>query len=177
MKNNEKGLIHIYFGDGKGKSTAAAGLAARASGHGGKVVFAQFLKAQETGEIVPLERLGVKIIRSDETKNFTWQMTEEQKENCRNIQSSLLDQAEKAVREEGADLLVLDEALNAVSTNMLDSEKLKKFLENKPENLEIVLTGFTLPEGFESKADYITEMKKRKHPFDNGVLAREAIEY
>ena len=182
-------MIHIYFGEGKGKTTAAVGLAVRAAGRGRRVIFAQFLKGRETGEIAPLEKLGVKIIRSGKEKDcFSWEMTEEQKAAYRIVQAELLGKVKEAVcggeqridqNADQADLLVLDEVLNAISEehDLLDVEALKSFLETKPKTLEIVLTGRPAPQWLTAKADYVTEMKKHKHPYDSGTGAREAIEF
>jgi cob(I)alamin adenosyltransferase len=173
-------MIQVYFGEGKGKTTAAAGLAVRAAGHGRNVVFAQFLKSRETGEIAPLEKLGVRILRSGKEDCFSWEMTEEQKRACRARQDELFQMAKETVcGEDRIDLLVLDEALNAISKDhdLLDEKALIDFLDTKPETLEIVLTGRPLPEWLAAKADYITEMKKHKHPYNIGTGSREAIEY
>ena len=178
MKENEKGLIHVYFGENKGKTTAAVGLSVRVAGYGKRVVFAQFLKGRATGEIAPLEKLGIEIIRTDKNKKFLWEMTPEQREECQSIQSDLLSEVEELMKNgEQVDLLVLDEALNATSRDLLDEERLKEFVKNKPEHMELVLTGRPLPEWLIETADYITEMKKHKHPYDQGVNGREAIEY
>ena len=173
-------MIHIYFGEGKGKTTAAVGLAVRAAGCGRKVVFAQFMKSRETGEIAPLEKLGVRIMRSEKKDCFSWEMTAEQKKAYRLSQTELFDTIKETVNGEGlTDLLILDEALNAISSehDFLEEKALLNFLDTKPETLEIVLTGRPAPDWLISKADYVTEMKKHKHPYDNGAAARESIEY
>ena len=174
----DAGLIHIYYGDGKGKTTAAAGIAVRAAGRGKRVVFAQFLKGRETGEIPSLKKLGIEIVRSEEIKSFCWEMTLEQKKKCYGIQNALLEMIKKAVRpEKEIDLLIMDELLNAISAEMLDEKKLKDFIHKKPDNLEIIMTGRTAPEWLTEKADYITEMKNHKHPYDKGISQREGIEF
>jgi cob(I)alamin adenosyltransferase len=171
-------MIHIYFGDGKGKTTASVGLAVRAAGCGKQVLFSQFLKGRKTGEIDSLARLGIRIIRSEEIKKFTWEMNEEEKEESRKVQSGLLDTIREAIRE-GAktDLVILDESLGALSGGFLSEKTLKSFLLESPEDLEIVFTGRAAPEWLMERADYITEMKKYRHPFDKGVCAREGFEY
>lgn len=176
--NTVRGFIHIYCGEGKGKTTAAAGLAVRAAGHGKRVIFAQFLKGRETGEIPSLKKLGVEIIRSEECTNFHWEMTTEQKKKYFDIQNALFKMIEEAVLpEKEIDLLIMDELLSAISLDMLDEKKLKDFIHNKPENLEIIMTGRIAPEWLTEKADYITEMKNHRHPYDTGVLEREGIEF
>jgi cob(I)alamin adenosyltransferase len=173
-------MIHVYFGEGKGKTTAAIGLAVRAAGRGRRVIFAQFLKSRETGEITSLEKLGVRIIRSEKPDCFSWEMTEEQKDICRTMQNKLLETVKEAIFGAASpDLLVLDEVLNTNTEehDLLDEEALREFIDMKPEPLEIVLTGRPAPEWLIEKADYVTEMKKHKHPYDCGTGARESIEY
>lgn len=169
-----EGFIHLYTGDGKGKTTAAAGLAARAAGYGKRVVFAQFLKGSQSGEVSSLEALGIMVVRSKIDFGFCWEMNGGQRETCRAEQERLLGEARDAGP---ADLLVLDEALDAISTGMLDEEALKGLVMQKPERLELVVTGRAAPGWLVDMAGYITEMKKVKHPYDLGVKAREAIEY
>ena len=201
-----EGRIHLYLGDGKGKTTAATGLAARAVGCGRRVVFAQFLKGSRTGEVSSLEALGVKVVRSEIDFGFCWEMDGGQRETCHAEQERLFGEARRAVMddvtdnageirenifgassdkppntcsraERPADLLVLDEALDVVDVGMLDEETLKGFVMDKPEGLELVLTGRTAPGWLMEEACYITEMKKIKHPYDLGVKARKGIEY
>ena len=172
------GLIHMYFGDGKGKTTAAIGLAVRAVGCGKRVVFAQFLKGRPTGELASFKTLGIKVIRSERDMGFCFDMSEEQKEACRVEQTRLFDEIRNAVFDDGLiDLLVLDESLNMIGRDLFDEETLKEFVLQKPEGLEIVLTGRPASDWLMEKANYVTEMKNHKHPFDSGIIARESIEY
>jgi len=174
----DKGLIHIYIGDGKGKTTAAVGLAVRAAGRKRKVVFAQFLKGRKTGEVAPLKGLGVQVIRSEKNRKFFCYMDEEERIGFREEQLRLLEEAgEAAFGGEAADLLVLDEAVDILDLNMIDDEALRSFIEQKPEGLELVLTGRAAPDWLIEMADYVTEMRKIKHPYDSGVTGREAIEF
>ena len=171
-------MIHVYFGNGKGKTTAAVGLATRCAGHGKHVIFAQFLKSRDTGEIVSLIKLGIHVIRSEKTDCFSWEMNKEQKEECKKVQAGLFDIIVSDVQNKNLiDMLVLDEALNALSEGFLDEKELKDFIISKSEDMEIVLTGRVLPDWLKEMADYCTEMKKHKHPYDKGTQAREAVEY
>lgn len=170
------GLIHLYTGDGKGKTTAAMGLAVRAAGCGFKPVVAQFLKSGKTGELESLSKLGIPVIRSEKQFGFSFNMDEETKEKSRSEQAGVLDEAIKTVKEGGGGLLVLDEAVGAVSAGLLDEEKLRRFIETKPENLEVVMTGRDPKPWMMEIADYHTCMRKEKHPFDCGVAARTGIE-
>jgi len=172
------GLIHLYTGDGKGKTTAAVGLAARAAGCGKRVVFGQLLKGRRTGEVASLEALGVKVIRSDKVLSFTWEMNDEQKENCKAEQARLFDEiCDMVFGDAELDLLVVDEALDVMAMELLENEKVRDVIERKPAGLEIILTGRDAPDWLCEKADYVTEMRKIKHPYDCGIKAREAIEY
>ncbi len=173
----ELGLTHIYCGDGKGKTSAAVGLAVRAAGAGLKIVFAQFLKTGTSSEIKTLEKIeniSVKICYA--AKKFTFEMTEDEKAQCKDAQTSALRRLFADADEEGTDLLVLDEALGAVCTGTLCEDELIGLLENKPSGLEVVLTGRNPSPELLELADYVTEMKKIKHPFDKGIPAREGIE-
>ena len=170
MKNS--GLVHLYCGDGKGKTTAAVGLAVRHSGRGGKVVFAQFLKDGTSGECRVLAKLGVTVLAANPVR-----MTEEEKAETAAALGRTFDAATGFAVRERATLLVLDEICAAVNCGFLPEKTLTEFLESRPDSLEVVLTGRDPSENLQVHADYITEMKKRRHPFDEGVAAREGIEF
>ena len=156
MDKSKLGLIHIYTGDGKGKTTAALGLILRASGRGLKVVLGQFLKGRETGELHTLSLLpGVTVFRGKPLTKFSFQMNEQEKADV---------------------LLVLDEVIGACGTHLLDESLLIDFLKHKPEHLEVVMTGRNPSPELLELADYVSEICKRKHPFDKGIPAREGIE-
>jgi len=172
------GLIHLYIGEGKGKTTAAIGLAARAAGSGMRVVFGQLLKGRKSGEVASLEALGVRVIRTDKEQGFIWEMDEEEKEACRAEQVRLFNEIWGIIfNEKDVDLLVVDEALDVLAEGLLGEEMIRDVLEKKPAGLEIVCTGREAPDWMFEIADYVTEMKKLKHPYDCGIEAREAIEY
>lgn len=174
---DQQGLVQIYYGDGKGKTTAAFGLAFRCAGWGRNVVIAQFLKSGAGGEVKAAERFPeLTVLRTKDIHKFTFQMNDEEKavvaENCR----TLLRQAAELARAEDARLLVLDEVIDALR-GFLPQEELCAFLDERPAGLEVVLTGHSLPEALERRADYITHMVKEKHPYDRGVTARREIEF
>ena len=172
----ERGLIHIYCGDGKGKTTAAVGLSVRCAGCGRKVVFAQFFKDGSSGECCPLEKLpGITFLRPEKSFGFFWTLSEEEKAEARAFYTAHLRRAIQLA--EDADLLVLDEAMSACAHGMIDEGELLRFLREKPEKLEVVLTGRDPSPAMQEAADYITEMKKIKHPFDRGIPAREGVEF
>jgi cob(I)alamin adenosyltransferase len=169
-------MIHIYSGDGKGKTTAVVGLAVRAAGGGRKVVFAQFIKSAPSGELKPLVELGVKVIRSEMKLGFTFQMDSVKKELCRGEQRRILNEAVCTVQMDSTGLLVLDEVLDAVSAGVLDEDLLRYAIRALPVNCELALTGRPVPDWLADAADYYSLIKKIKHPFDKGIAAREGIE-
>lgn len=173
-----KGLIHIYTGEGKGKTTAALGLAMRAAGRGKRVLFVQFFKGSDTGELHTAELLpNITVLRLEKKHGFFKYMNEAQKAEVYEEHTLLLSKAWELVREGAYELLILDEAISAYHHNALDKEKLEAFIHNKPDALELVLTGRNAPEIFIDIADYATEMRKVKHPYEKGISAREGIEF
>jgi cob(I)alamin adenosyltransferase len=169
------GLLHLYIGNGKGKTTAAVGLSVRAAGRDQQVVFAQFLKSGPTGELRSLEKLGIPVIRSAIQLGFTFQMDEETKIRCRAEQAHLMEQALEQLKTGKVDLLVLDEVIDAVNTGMLDEGTFRSFVEKA--DVELALTGRDPPAWLVEKADYVSEIRKVKHPYDRGIPARKGIEH
>ena len=167
------GLLHLYYGDGKGKTTAAMGLALRALGSGKKVVILQFLKGGQSGEIPLLEQLGAKIYRGKAGQKFVFQMNEAEKAATRDLQNRNL----AAAMAEDADLLVLDEAGSAWELDMVDKALLQKAVLARPAAQECVLTAHAAPRWMLDAADYVTEMKCCRHPYQKGIAARKGIEY
>lgn len=172
------GLIHIYCGDGKGKTTAAVGLSIRCAGHGIPVLFTQFLKNGDSGELCILDTIpSVHVEKCPEKMGFTFQMDEEQKKAASACLSEYFGKI-RHLSETGAyGLLILDEILDACGSGLLDEEVMADFLENRPDSLEVVLTGRNPSEKISGMADYISEIRKIKHPYDRGMAAREGIEY
>ncbi len=177
----EKGLIHLYTGEGKGKTTAAVGLAVRAAGAGKRVIFLQFMKGRDTGELHALDKLpGIEILRSKKDFGFYFQMTEEQKKELTEIHNGLLKRALERTLSGEADVIVLDEVTYPINWKLLDETLLRRLLsreDDKPYFPEIVCTGRDPREWLADCADYVTEMECVKHPFDRGIGAREGIEY
>lgn len=174
----DQARIHVYCGDGKGKTTAAIGLSIRAVGRGFPVVLSQFLKGSNSGELGVLEKLpGYSIVPSPQVCKFIFQMTPEEKEQCRADTTRHFEETVETVRRVHAKLLVMDEVLDAVSTGMLSDEALAAFLKNRPADLEVVMTGRAPTPCVEPMADYITRMEKVRHPYDKGLTARIGVEY
>ena len=163
-------MLHLYFGSGKGKTTAAAGLALRALGHGKKVVVVQFLKDGTSGEIEPLRRLGAAVFACPNAK-FTWLMTPQEKAAALAHNTQTLE----AALQMPCDLLILDEACAALRAALLPEALLQKAVLNAP--YEVVLTGRDPADWILQNADYITEFIARRHPYEKGIPAREGIEY
>ena len=167
-------MIHVYYGNGKGKTTAALGLAIRAAGHGRSVFIVQFLKNSLTGEEESLSKFpNIKILRG-KVGGFT--MTKEEKAGTTEIHNSNLKCACESVFGGKCDLLILDEGMDALRKGLLDEEMLRKLVFSCPD-IELVITGHKPVDWLIDAADYVTEMVKIKHPFDKGVTARPGIEY
>lgn len=170
-----KGMVHIYCGDGKGKTTAAMGLAVRAAGNGLKVLILQFLKNGKTGELAALEKLEtVDVMRGKGGMKFTFRMNEAEKAEALRVHMENLQKVMDLA--ENYDMVILDEAIGACGCGLLDKELLCRFIDNRPENLEVVLTGRNPAQELLDRADYISEIKKIRHPYDKGIQARGGIE-
>ncbi len=184
-------MIHIYQGNGKGKTTCAIGLAVRAAGHGFPVIFSQFLKNGSSGEIRVLEKLSsVILVHPKVFYGFLSRMTPEQRTatvtETRREFSKIREKAETILcalakgpgeKEETHFLIIMDEVLDVVMYELLPEEDLLDFLDAMPENTEVVLTGRRPSEAVAARADYITSFEKLKHPFDKGIPARPGIEF
>lgn len=175
----EKAKIHIYCGDGKGKTTAAMGLSVRSCGRGWPVVLSQFLKGSTSGELKILCNLpDYHYVQAPTTTcKFVFQMNEEEKvAYSRQVKQHFADTV-AAVEKYHAKLLVMDEVLDAVAVGMLPDEDLAEFLRNRPDDLEVVMTGRAPTPCTDPLADYITHMTKVRHPFDKGLDARKGVEF
>lgn len=169
-------MIHIYCGDGKGKTTAAIGLSIRMAGAGKRVVFGQFFKNGSSSEIGILSQVsGIETVHCVTVPGLYSRLTEDERETARKDYTAYLTSLlEKGKR---ADLLVLDEAVSAINHGIIPLEPILEFLDGCGKTMEIVLTGRSPKQALLERADYVTEMVKRKHPFDKGVHARKGIEY
>lgn len=175
--NRQPGLIHIYCGDGKGKTTAAMGLALRAAGNGMQVAIVQFLKGQTSGELRSLELLpNITVIREQMSPKFTFQMNPDELDQTREVHSRYLHRALELAREGRCDMLILDELMGALSCGLIDEALLHELVDHKPEPLELVMTGRNPPQWLLDRADYVSEICKRKHPYDRGIAARLGVE-
>ena len=171
------GLIHIYEGDGKGKTSAGVGLSVRCAGSGQRVLYTQFLKDDKSSELKILEQIdGIHVVHCEENFGFTFAMTPETKVQAKKFYTEHFRRVAKLAAEEGSRLLVLDELMAAYNLNMVNQEEVVEFLKNKPEELEVVMTGRDPAKELVELADYVSRIVKIKHPFDRGIPARMGIE-
>ena len=169
-------MLHIYHGDGKGKTTAAFGLALRAAGHSRRVIIAQFLKSEQSGERRSMEYVPhVLLLPLPDEIKFTFQMSVTERAECEALCMRMLDDVVR-LAEEGS-MVLLDEVMGALSSDMLQLDDVLDCLDALPEDCEVVLTGRNPPDQLLRRADYVTEMKLQRHPYEKGVMAREGIEY
>ena len=169
-------MIHLYCGDGKGKTTAAMGLALRMAGAGKQVLVGQFFKNGSSSEIKALSAVpGVETLHCVTVPGLYSRRTEQQRQQARRDYTAYL--TELLAKAEGKDLLVLDEAVSACRHGSIPEETLLRYLDTYRETMEIVLTGREPSEALQARADYITEMCKRRHPFDRGIRARKGVEF
>ena len=172
----EQGRIHLYCGDGKGKTTTAVGLSIRFAGAGKPVLLYQFLKNNESSERKILEQIPlITCERGREQVKFSFQMNEQEKKELLEENNEKLKQLFQKAKD--YELLFLDEALYAIGAGLLSEEELILQLEQRPKQLEVVLTGRNQSEKLIEMADYVSEIKKRKHPFDQGVASRLGVEH
>lgn len=170
----EKGLIHLYHGDGKGKTTCGMGLCLRAYASSKKVVIVQFLKSGASPEVLCMkESFNIPVYAGKSFNGFTWDMKDDEKPSAITYNNEMF----KRATNEDCDVLLLDEILATLDLGLIDISLIEDFILNKPEHLELILTGRNPSEFILSKADYITEMKKIRHPYDKGIQARKGIEY
>lgn len=170
-----QGLVHIYTGEGKGKTTAALGLAVRCAGSGGRVVFCQFMKDNRSSELNILRQLPqICLVQAEKCFGFYKYLNAEQRAAAKVVCGNLLEQAIAAAAE--SRLLVLDEIISAYNHQLVSKERLLAFLQNRPAGLEVVLTGRSPASELADLADYISDIQKIKHPFDRGIPARLGIE-
>ena len=174
-EKTQRGFIHVYTGPGKGKTTAALGLALRATGAGMKVHMIQFMKGRRYSEIDAIENIPNFTVSQHGRDEFV------SKENPERIDIDLaregFNYAKKIIRENKHDLVILDEINVAVDYNLIPLNDVLKLMREKPEHLELVLTGRYAHPEIMKNADLVTEMLEIKHPFQQGVLARKGIDY
>lgn len=178
----EKGLVILYTGEGKGKTTAALGLVLRAVGYKKKCLIVQFGKSWFTGELVGIKKLSpyVKIIQGGKgflnVKNFALK-SNPPKAIHKQAAKKAFDILYNEVISDKWDIVVADEIVGAVSSGVLPLRKVLKMISDKPERLDLVLTGHFAHKTLIKCADLVTEMKEVKHPFQKGILAKKGIDF
>jgi cob(I)alamin adenosyltransferase len=171
----QKGMIHLYMGKGKGKTTAALGLAIRAAGAGLQVSIIQFLKGTPSNEFKSIEKIPNIFITHFGRNKF---LTENNHDPIdEQLAREGLDYAKKIINEQKSDLLILDEITIAVAFHLLKKEEVIQLLNKKPKKLTIVLTGRIADEDFISISDLVTDLKEIKHPFQQGIKPQPGIDY
>ena len=171
----KKGLVQIYTGNGKGKTTAALGLSLRAAGRGLKVFIAQFVKGMFYGELEALERFAPQItLHQYGRKCF---IRDEPTEEDVRLAREGWQEIQDVLKSEKCDLLILDEIGIAIHYRLISLEEVEELLRNRPDSVELVLTGRKIPEALYEQADLVTEMREIKHYYNAGVQARKGIEF
>lgn len=171
----ERGLVQVYTGDGKGKTTAALGLALRAAGQGFRVYIAQFMKGIPYGEVLALRQVAGITLR--QFGRAEWVHPERVREEDRQAAQEGLQAAKAAVFSGEYDLVILDEINVALAWGLLPQAEVLALVSAKPPPVELVLTGRYAPAKVMELADLVTEMKLVKHPYDKGIRARRGIEF
>ena len=171
------GLIHVYCGNGKGKTTTGMGLCARAAGYGYKVLIYQFMKNNKTNERKVLEKVeNVTWVDGLDKEKFSRQMSDEEKLERRAFYAEQFRKVTALAREGDYDVLFLDETIYTIRAGLLDESLVTEFLDHKPEKLEVILTGQDPGEAILERADYVSEICMRRHPYKKGIPARDGIE-
>ncbi len=170
-------MIHTYIGDGKGKTTAATGLAVRYAGCGKRVEIVQFLKDGTSSECELLKNIFINVtsfMKPD--SKFFWEMNQEEKENLKKEMQKAFSYAEY-LADNNTDMIVLDEICGAVENGHIERLQFIEFLKNYGKEKEIVITGRTVCDDVIELSDYVSEIRKIKHPYDQGINAKKGIEY
>jgi cob(I)alamin adenosyltransferase len=173
---NTPGLIHVYTGDGKGKTTAALGLALRAAGYGQRTYVGQFMKGQDYGELRAARMLGGLLTIERYGKPSFTHVDHVTAEDIGLAQEGLAA-ARAAMLSGRFDLVILDEINVALFFELLTVQDVLDLIDAKPPRVELVLTGRRVPQAILDRADYVTIMQEAKHPYQRGIQARKGIEY
>ena len=177
--NLETGLVQVYTGNGKGKTTAAIGQGMRCYGNGFKVIMVQFLKSGETGELNTVKELNDRftIYRFEKEKGFTWTLSETEKIQLKSEIKEAINFIYDVIEKKSCDMLIIDEIMGTLHSGYIKEEQILDIIKRKPEKMELILTGRNVPKTIIEKSDLVTEMKDIKHYFNKGINARKGIEY
>lgn len=174
-KKSRKGLVIVNTGHGKGKTTAALGVLTRAWGNGLRVVMLQFVKhtTARWGEIKAAEKMGIEMIPLG--SGFTWKSKDLEKDKALACQGWNL--CKEKIQSGQYDIVILDELTYALTYGWLPIDEVLEVLKNRPEGLHVIITGRDAPQELVDFADLVTEMRKVKHPYDQGIRAQLGLEY
>jgi cob(I)alamin adenosyltransferase len=173
-KQDDLGLVQVYTGRGKGKTTAALGLAMRAAGHNLKVAIVHFMKIWDYGEVKSLKKLGIDIFRYG-----TMELIDPTNPSPADFEEAkrALSKAEALIERGGYNILILDEITLAIDFKLIPLKRVLDLLDKKPDNIELVLTGRNCPQELIDRADLVSMIDEIKHPFKKGIEARRGIEF
>jgi cob(I)alamin adenosyltransferase len=174
--SKRKGLIIVFTGEGKGKTTAALGTSLRACGHGMKVLIVQFIKAsKDVGEVKVSNRLGPNYKIVPMGHGFIWNKENENKHKKKALEA--WEFVKRKINSREYDVIVLDEFTHVLNLEFVSLQEALEILINKPKELHIIITGRKAPKKLIDIADLVTEMKSVKHPYDKGIKAQKGIEF
>ncbi len=176
MSKLKKGYIQVYTGNGKGKTTAALGVALRAAGSGFRTLIVQFMKEYPYSELESLKNLNewITILQFGKDE-FVYKGEKPSDEDLKIANNAMAFVKDKMIGKE-YDIIILDEVLVSIYFGLLEEEKVVELIQSKPEELELILTGRYCPEQIIVKADLVTEMKEVKHYYSKGILSRKGID-
>ncbi len=172
-------MLQIYTGEGKGKTTASIGQMVRFVGYGNKAIFSQFLKTTESGEILFFEKNceNIKVFRNNKPFPFSNKMTEEQLEEITEIHNRIFIEAIESFEKSEYKLLVLDEIISTYNLGLVDKDMVREFITKQIGDKIVIITGRDCPKEFSEIADYISDIKSIRNPYDSGIGAKKGIEY
>ncbi|MCD6590945.1 MAG: cob(I)yrinic acid a,c-diamide adenosyltransferase [Candidatus Aenigmarchaeota archaeon] len=171
------GMTYIFTGNGKGKTTAAFGMAFRYLGHGKNVVVVQFMKGKKTGEVSFIEDRNISGIEIKQFGRDRFVNLKNPSEEDINLAKEAMDYARETVKKRKTDLIVLDELNVAVHAGLVSEKDVLNFIDELPKETDLVITGRWARKSIVDRADLVTEMKEIKHPFQKGISAKKGAEY
>lgn len=170
------GLVQVYTGDGKGKTTAALGLALRAAGSGMRTYIGQFLKGQDYGELESVKHLAP-LVTIEQYGLNGWVHVDRITPEQRKAAQQGLAAIREALVSGQYDIVVADELNIAVAFGLVTEQDVLDLIDLKPADVELVITGRRAPDAIMARADLVTEMREVKHPYQQGIQARQGIEF
>jgi len=174
----KKGLVHIYTGDGKGKTTACAGLALRMAGSGGRVLYSFMQKGVKSSEVKLIESIdGIDVLQVCTMTKFSYLQNAEEKAEYQKQHTEGLKEIIYLCQSGIYDMVIVDEAVGAILEKAVTLDAVLDLINTRPKKCEIVLSGRKPPIELITAADYVSEIKAIKHPFEKGINARKGIEY